>query len=61
MSEPSFKPFDKLTEYEEEELDEFEERYCSGNCCDHDCECDDCARCSLNRFGEQDSDYAAAA
>ncbi len=62
MSEPSntygFTYFDKLLEYgedeEESEITGFE-KSCSGNCCDHDCECDDCARCSRNSQDREDS------
>jgi len=46
-----FQYFDKpdLAEEEdegEEETDAFDLHSCSPSCCDRDCECDDCVRCS---------------
>ena len=65
------KHFDKPDEYEEDEfLGEYEEKSCPGNCCDRDCECDDCERCSVktvtgsDNSGDDDEDesyYRAAA
>ena len=58
-----FKYFDKPPDYEEEEEDfeEYGSKSCSGNCCDHDCECDDCARCSQNSQDKEETFYEAAA
>jgi hypothetical protein len=59
-----FKFFDRPTDYEAEtEDDEYGENSCPGGCCDHDCECDDCIRCSNNGLIEPDSyaDEPAAA
>ena len=43
-----FQYFDKSLDIneEEEEEEEFDMKSCASNCCDDDCECDDCARCS---------------
>jgi hypothetical protein len=67
MSGPSIKygftNIDKNVDYSEEESElEGFEKSCPGNCCDHDCECDDCARCSRNGQDKEDaySDAAAA-
>jgi hypothetical protein len=49
---------------EEEDEDEYGENSCPNGCCDHDCECDDCLRCSNNGLVEPDSyadDHDAAA
>jgi hypothetical protein len=56
-----FKYFDRMNEYEdEEESDEdYEAKSCPGNCCDQDCECDDCERCSLH--GNEEESYSGAA
>ncbi len=61
-----FKYFDKTTDYKEEddeeiELEDYEEKSCPGNCCDRDCECDDCTRCSQNDSTDSESYYRAAA
>lgn len=61
-----FRFFDKPVDYEEEEDDdseEYEEKSCGANCCDKDCECDDCLRCSDTGLRDIDSyaDDAAAA
>jgi len=65
LSNPyGFKFFDRPTDYEEEtDEDEYGENSCPGGCCDHDCECDDCLRCSNNGLIEPDSyaDETAAA
>lgn len=66
--------FDKPEEeYEDDELIvDYEEKSCPGNCCDRDCECDDCERCSVksvtgsdnvgeDREEEEQSYYRAAA
>jgi hypothetical protein len=43
-----FNFFDRPTDFleEEEDEDEYGENSCPSGCCDHDCECDDCLRCS---------------
>ena len=59
-----FKFFDRPADYEEEgDEDEYGENSCSGGCCDHDCKCDDCLRCSNDGLMEPDSyaDEPAAA
>lgn len=67
MSDPhnpyGFKYFDKPADHvdEEEELEDFMEKSCPGNCCDHDCECDDCARCSQNSQDKEERYFDAAA
>ena len=66
MTEPQnlygFKYFDKLNDYnEEDDEEEDESASCPTNCCDHDCECDDCERCSMNGTTEPESLYEAAA
>jgi len=53
-----FQHFDKPSnpteeEDEEEDVDVFELHSCPTNCCDKDCECDDCLRCSNSGFGEE--------
>jgi hypothetical protein len=57
--------FDKPpnTKDEERDEDEYGENSCPAGCCDHDCECDDCLRCSDNGMIDMDSfeDDAAAA
>ena len=60
-----FRYFDKPIDYDEEdeEEDEYEEKSCGAACCDRDCECDDCLRCSDTGLREIDSyahDAAAA-
>jgi hypothetical protein len=58
------RPFDYAHEDEEDEEDEYGENSCPSGCCDHDCECDDCLRCSNNGLMEPDGysdDIAAAA
>jgi hypothetical protein len=56
-----FRFFDKPTDYgeDEEEREGFDEKSCSPSCCDPDCECDDCMRCS--EAVEPDSFYGQAA
>jgi hypothetical protein len=60
-----FQYFDRpLEPDEDEEDDEFELRSCAADCCDDDCECDDCTRCSelgLEDPESRDDVYAAAA
>jgi len=61
-----FKYFDRPTDFieegeEESRLEEYEEKSCPGNCCDHDCECDDCIRCSQNSLDKEETYYEAAA
>jgi len=61
-----FKFFDRPTDYgeEEDDEDEYGESSCPSGCCDHDCECDDCLRCSNNGLVEPDSyadEHSAAA
>lgn len=50
---------------DDEEEDEFEMRSCTNDCCDEDCECDDCLRCSANSVGMDDegeyNQYSGAA
>ena len=57
--------FDKLADYGEDDEEELEldgfDKSCPGNCCDHDCECDDCVRCSRNSQMKEDSTDAVAA
>lgn len=65
MSQPQhpygFRYFDKLNEYDEEpEIQEHEERSCPGNCCDRDCECDDCERCSMKGTSDEETYQGAA-
>jgi hypothetical protein len=65
MTEPQnqygFKYFDKSPDYnEDEDYEEYEFPSCPSNCCDGDCECDDCERCSMNGTTEPDSLYVAA-
>ncbi len=52
-------------EDDDEEDDEFDVKSCAGDCCDEDCECDDCLRCSANSVQREDeedySQYPAAA
>ncbi|MGI0091823.1 MAG: hypothetical protein ACREBS_08945 [Nitrososphaerales archaeon] len=64
------KYFDKPAHYNEEEekegeddeLEEYDVKSCPSNCCDHDCECDDCIRCSNNGLaGEAPYSDAVAA
>lgn len=57
-----FHYFDKSSggrdEKEEEdagELGEFGVNSCSPDCCDRDCECDDCLRCSESAFADEES------
>jgi hypothetical protein len=52
-----FNFFDRPFNYgqEEEDEDEYGENSCPTGCCDHDCECDDCVRCSNNSLLEPDS------
>jgi hypothetical protein len=50
--------FDRPTDYnqpDEEDEDEYGENSCPTGCCDQDCECDDCIRCSYNGLVEPDS------
>ena len=49
--------FDKPVDYDEEEDEgeEYEERSCGASCCDKDCECDDCLRCSDTGLKDIDS------
>ena len=48
------KPSNPTEEEEEgEDVDMFELHSCSTNCCDKDCECDDCLRCSNSGFVEE--------
>ena len=56
-SQFGFRYFDKSLDYSGEEddddedngqFDEFDPKACASNCCDEDCECDDCVRCSKN-------------
>lgn len=65
MTEPpnlyGFKYFDRPTDYEEEGEEEYESPTCPDNCCDSDCECDDCDRCSMNGTHELESLYEPAA
>ena len=60
-----FKYFDRPGDYrdedEEAEPDDLVDKSCPGNCCDHDCECDDCARCSQNSLDNEESYFEAAA
>jgi hypothetical protein len=57
-----FRYFDKPADLEEEDdIEEYADRSCPGNCCDRDCECDDCARCSQNNLDKHESYYDAAA
>jgi len=62
-----FRYFDKPPrpdedEEELEEADEFDLHSCSKNCCDNDCECDDCVRCStMGVESPEDSNHAVAA
>jgi len=37
---------------EDDDVDAFDVRSCSPACCDTDCECDDCVRCSNSGLGE---------
>ena len=65
MTEPQnqygFRYYDRPPDYkEDEDYDEYEAPSCPSNCCDGDCECDDCERCSMNGITEPDSLYAAA-
>ena len=48
------------TEDEEDEghEDEFDLQSCAGDCCDLDCECDDCMRCSNNGVKSEYEEYA---
>jgi hypothetical protein len=49
------KPSDPTEEEEDEEEDDaFELHSCSPNCCDRDCECDDCVRCSKAGLGAEE-------
>lgn len=62
-----FKIPDRQPDYiqaEDDDEDEYGENSCPSGCCDHDCECDDCLRCSNNGVIDTDSyvdDFAAAA
>ena len=38
----------------QEEDDEYEAQACPRNCCDTDCECDDCLRCSLEAMKDEE-------
>ena len=55
-----FHYFDRPEEDGEEEDDGdlggdgFEARSCPANCCDKDCECDDCLRCSEAAFSDEE-------
>ncbi|MHB8567219.1 MAG: hypothetical protein ACYC7D_12625 [Nitrososphaerales archaeon] len=55
--------FDKPSEEEEEvEDDELGVNSCSADCCDRDCECDDCLRCTdAGTVGEDSMVFHAAA
>jgi hypothetical protein len=60
------KPGQGLDEQEEEDDlqgDEFDLQACERDCCDIDCECDDCQRCSTNglRTDDDPTYYGAAA
>jgi hypothetical protein len=54
------KPSRDLTgEDDDDEDDEFDVKSCAGDCCDEDCECDDCLRCSANSVrGDEEDDYS---
>ena len=57
-----FQYFDKPSDLAEEDDEEGEEEdagafdlhSCSPNCCDRDCDCDDCARCSNPGLGGEE-------
>ena len=60
----SFRYFDKPNEGEEHDSDseddedgEFDLDSCAKDCCDHDCECDDCLRCSAKEVRTDEDDY----
>ena len=57
-----FKFFDRPTDYSNDDEDNDDDS-CPAGCCDRDCECDDCLRCSNNGLLEPDSysDEPAAA
>jgi hypothetical protein len=59
------KYFDRPGSYKEDEEEtgheDFVDKSCPGNCCDSDCECDDCARCSQNSLDKEESYLDAAA
>jgi hypothetical protein len=60
-----FKFFDRPPlDVVEDDEDEYGESSCPTGCCDHDCECDDCIRCTANGLVEPDSyadrEYSAA-
>jgi hypothetical protein len=48
-------PAEEEAEGEEEE-DAFELHSCSPSCCDRDCECDDCVRCSNAGLGAEEGE-----
>ena len=52
-----FRYFDKPVDYDDEDDDreEYEEKSCGATCCDNDCECDDCLRCSDTGLLDVDS------
>ena len=56
--------FDKPTLSEEEADEEMDEEFelasCAIDCCDDDCECDDCLRCSKNGSEEDYTSYPRA-
>lgn len=60
QSKYGFQYFDKPLTDQEEDLEEdddegYEMHACPPDCCDKDCECDDCARCSEADLTESDS------
>jgi hypothetical protein len=56
-----FRFFDKPVDYRDDDADreEYDGKSCSPSCCDLDCECDDCTRCS--EAFEPDSYFSEAA
>jgi hypothetical protein len=46
-------------EDDDEQDEEFDVKSCAGDCCDEDCECDDCLRCSANSLRrDEEPDYS---
>ncbi len=48
--------FDSEDDEEMSEDDAFDQRSCSPSCCDRDCDCDDCVRCSNTGLFGEDAD-----
>lgn len=65
MSSPQdtygFRYFDRRVDFKDDDQEEYESASCPANCCDNECECDDCERCSINGTVEPEALFEGAA